>query len=135
MTAGIASIVAGVSSLTSLLALLGYWYYTWQIQNTATSVRQIIEGDRQFDAQAVISILAQFETDQARLRALEALTHASASAASALLQKVKANVDLRQFNRDGWAFKRRQSGWVAFFFALAVVSVAYNLYGAVPGSG
>jgi len=136
MSTGIVSIVAGVSSLTGLLALLGFWYYTWQIHSAASSVRQIIEGDRQFDAQAVIGILAQFDTDQARLRALEALTHASGSAVSALFRKVKANVDLRQFGRDGWAFKRRQSARLAFlFFALAVVSVAYYLFGAIRNGG
>ena len=130
MTAGLVSVVASVSSLTSLLALLGYWYYSWQIQSTATSVRQVIEGDRQFDAHAVIGILAQFDTDHARLRALEALTHSSSSAASALLRKVKANVDLRQFSRGGWDFKRRQSAHLAiFFFALSVASVAYYFYG------
>ena len=132
MTPGMVSVLTGVSSLTSLLALLGYWYYSWQIQSTANSVRQVIEGDRQIDAQAVIGILAQFDTDQARLRALEALTHASSSAATALLKKVKANVDIGQFSRDGWAFRRRQAGWAAgFFFLLATVCAAYYLYGGV----
>lgn len=118
------SIVVGVSGFVGFASLLAYLYVLIQSRAVESSVRRSLEGDNLFNADQVLSILSQFRDDDARVKALQALTHYDASRAQALLEKVKSNVDLNRLNSNSLKHTRHALAMAAVVF----LSLAYLVY-------
>jgi hypothetical protein len=119
-------VVAGVSSFFGVLSVLAYLYFVAQARSAERSVRDIIEGEGLFNSDQVVNILAQFTSDARRLEALKEIAHYGTTKAASILEKIKSNVDLGQFNRDRLTWRLRQlSLTAAFFLALAVLGFGY----------
>lgn len=101
-------ILASVSSVLGLIAILAYWYYLLQRQNTERSARQLIEGEGIFNADQIVAILAQFADDGSRLEALKALAQYDAAKARSLLRKIQSRIDLRRLHDDLNRARRRR---------------------------
>jgi hypothetical protein len=75
MSPALVSALAGTSGLIGLLALVGYFFYSYQVHKLELSVRRTIEGESPglFNAEKVVDILRTFETPESRLAALKQL--------------------------------------------------------------
>jgi hypothetical protein len=116
-------VLASVSSVLGLTAILAYWFYLLQRQSTERSARQLIEGEGIFNAEQIVTILAQFGDDGSRLEALKALAQYDATRAKSLLRKLEARIDLGQLHGDANRGRRRR------LLAAGLVLLAFGLLG------
>jgi hypothetical protein len=129
MTPAILSIVAGISSVVSLLALISFLFYSYrvrEIERSERSVKEIVEGEGPFDADAVVQILRAFRDDNARLKAIKTIANFGDRSAERIYEKVKGKVDLTRLENDRAAQIRKTSVGAAIFFGLvAAIAIAY----------
>src|SRR6266446_4149460 len=103
MTAQILTVLAGTSGVIGLLSMISYFYYSYrvrEIERSAMSVKDIVEGEGLFNADQVLEILRQFRTDKTRLDALKELAQLSNRSAELVYAKIKNNVDVRELKSD-----------------------------------
>ena len=127
LTPQILTIVAGISSFMGLASLFAYLYFVLQFRRAEYSVQGLLEGEKLFNAEQVVKILAQFKDDAARLAALRTLTKYDASKAAALLSRVKDNIDVKQLTQiTSKHYRQVASGFAIFFLLLAALALAYS---------
>lgn len=120
--------IIGVSSLLGFLGLLGYLFFLLQRRTAERSIREIAEGEGLFNAKLVVSVLAQFKDDAARLGALKEIANLDASKAKILLKKVEGNVDANRLNSEAQIHYRILSARIAVFFVtIAIIGAGYKL--------
>ncbi|PRZ55847.1 hypothetical protein BX589_10242 [Paraburkholderia fungorum] len=125
--------LTGASTFIALLALLGYWIFFLQSQKYSKSIREVIQGEGLFDAKRVERILAQFKDEEHRLEALKELTKYDAEKAKRVLEKVKADINLENFDRADNNARRKQFIAVAVTLLLfALLGLAYTLWTQAP---
>jgi hypothetical protein len=90
---------AGVTTILSLLAFLGGLYAWLQSQKRERSLVDIVKGEGIVQGESVVGILEQFESDDARLNALQHVLGYSKDRAADVLLKVKPNVDVGKLFR------------------------------------
>ena len=124
--------VTGVSTLFGLLSLVAYLYYKQHTEKVERSIREALEGEGPFIASEVVSILKEFTTDEARLKALKEVSSHPAK----ILSAVKDNVDLEKFNNQNAATYLAASRIAAIFFiAVAAVGLGYVFLTITPVQG
>jgi hypothetical protein len=125
----IVRLVLGVSSVTGVVSLFGYLYFLLHVRSTASSVRNVLEGEGVFNAEQVAKILEQFQDDAKRLEALKAVTKYSTVRARELLAKVENNVDLTAFEHLSFHRRKRALATSAIVFScLAVLAGAVEVF-------
>ena len=107
-----------------LISFLGGLYVWLQSQKKEKSVVDTIKGEGIVQAEGVIQILKQFNSDETRLQALQQMLGYSKDRASDVLDKVKSNVDVRQFSLDNQVQLQRRllvTGIVLFMLAILAI--------------
>lgn len=124
MVSTILKYAAGVTTILSLISFLGGLYVWLQSQKKEKSVVDTIKGEGIVQAEGVIQILKQFNSDETRLQALQQMLGYSKDRASDVLDKVKSNVDVRQFSLDNQVQLQRRllvTGIVLFMLAILAI--------------
>lgn len=124
-SAQVLSIAAGISTVIGLLGLVAYLYFVIVFRHSQNSVRAVVEGEGLFNAEQIVSILAQFRDDDSRLRALEALANLDRKKAERLLLKVKPNVDVSRLTTISTGhYRQLAAAAAALFLVLALIAYA-----------
>lgn len=124
----ILELILGVSSVLGLLTLLAYFYFLYISKDIDRSVKKIVEGEGLFNSDQVLNILKQFNNEELKLKALKEIAKLDSTKAEALLEKIKANIDVNHFNQSSINYYKHIS-WVAalVFILLAFLGLATKL--------
>jgi hypothetical protein len=115
---GIVSTLMGASSVLGLLSVLAYFFFLQQARAAQRPLQDIVSRQGISNSPQVIKILTLFKDDESRLQALRELMHYDQHSAKALLDKVKANVDLTHISSLSSTAQLRASSLSATFFRL-----------------
>jgi hypothetical protein len=84
---------AGISSVLSLLAFLAALFAWLQSKKHERSIVGIVQGEGIIKPKEVVNILKTFNSEEARITALDKIVDYDQSRAKAALKKIKPNID------------------------------------------
>lgn len=120
-------IAGGISTVLGFCGTAAFLYFHIVVNRAQASVRSLVEGERLFNAEQVLKILAQFENDQARLDALQLLTYHDVAKAEALLKRIKNKVNITQLsNISNSNYRQLALAAALLFLSLAVIAFKFS---------
>jgi hypothetical protein len=94
------AILAGVSTVFGLSAVLGALYFRLARQKNESSLTTVLQGEAIAGQAQIVEILKTMTSDEARIQALQALLDYDRERAESLVRKIKRTVDLERFAKS-----------------------------------
>lgn len=125
---GILNIIAGVSTFLGFISVIAYFYFKLQIASAEKSISNLIVGESLFNAEQVLKILSQLESDESRISALKELTKYDAKKAQNLLEKVESEININVLSSTASNWQRTTKNTTIFFMSLAILALLWSFF-------